>query len=660
MIFKDDKNVYNELESVVWDFFIKKLPRLGFESREGQEDMALDICSSIRDKQHTIVEAGVGIGKSYAYIVPLMYYNKLFNKPVVIATSTIALQEQLVKDIKNISIHIKHKPEIVLAKGMTHFACRNRAEKYFKSLSSEEVDEENTMLSKYIDIGKVDRKNINMDIDDKLWDKVNIVATEHSKCKYFRSCRFMELREQMMKTNGIIICNQDLLTVHFQKIRRGQKGLLNNDVDLVVIDEAHNLEEKVRSSLIENYSVNKIHANLSEIANNISKVDIRNDVFKVIRLIESILHKLFKKLDIQIKKQSDKGYNSEDMEKFFINVDDVKEEVTSLLDRLKYINNSAQFYGGDNLQDETVEEIENIQLFFKNLLDIKGKRLFWLEKDRNIKIYSCPKNIDMEIKNLYFDSLKTTILTSATIANRNEGSEKERYEYFIKTIGFPIDKGFLSPQKYSPFPYDTNTMLYYKNSMPHPTLERKEFIIDASKEIIKLLDITKGKALILFTSKYDLNKVYDILKDENLDYKLLKQSNSSSQDEILEKFKEDENSVLLATGTFWEGIDVPGKALSNLIVFKLPFPVPDPILDYKKNICNDFLMEVSVPIMIVKLRQGIGRLIRKNDDVGIVSILDSRIGDNSSSKYKSIVFNSLPIKNKSSNIEVIEEFWKKI
>ncbi|CEH34674.1 helicase c2 [Romboutsia lituseburensis] len=195
--------------------------------------------------------------------------------------------------------------------------------------------------------------------------------------------------------------------------------------------------------------------------------------------------------------------------------------------------------------------------------------------------------------------------------------------------------------------------------MPHPTYERSDFIKKGAQEIIKLLEITKGKSLILFTSKNDLKEVYNILSKQDLKYKLLVQRMSSSQDEILEEFKKDEDSVLLATGTFWEGIDIPGKALSNLIVFRLPFPVPDPIIEYKRNTCDDFLMEVSVPYMIVKLRQGVGRLIRKHDDKGIVAILDSRIGDSSNSKYKDIVFDSLPIKNRSNDIELVKKFWNK-
>ncbi len=664
--FSDNKNKtnnkidkYEQLEKLVWDFFMEEIPRLGFEQREGQEDMALDICYSIKEKKHTIVEAGVGIGKSYAYIVPLLYYNMLFNKPILIATSTIALQEQLIKDVKKICSYIKHRPEIILAKGMTHFACRKRADEYFKD--NDEINEEDEIFYKYIENGTVDRRFINLDINDYMWDNVSIKTTDHSKCEYFKTCRFMRLRNDMLETKGVILCNQDLLTVHFQKLKKGQKGLLSDDIDLIVIDEAHNLEDKVRNSLIEGYSKNRMKNLIKESRNSIKKVSIKNSLNLEIKNINDILNMLFLKLNDQIKTQlkENPNFKNNDMERFFIDIDSIRDLILKLREYIKVIHDKVQFYSDNNLSEEIVESIENLELFLSNILEKNSNNLFWMEKSKGIEVFSCPKNIDQEIRKLYFDKTKTTILTSATIADKNKGSEEERYEYFIKNTGFKVEDGFLAVQKYSPFAYNENAMIYYVENMPHPTYERDAFIKKGVEEIIKLLEITKGKALILFTSKSDLNEVYNILKKKNIGYNLLRQSIVSSQDEILEQFKKDEDSVLLATGTFWEGIDIPGKALSNLIVFRLPFPVPDPIIEYKRSTSKDFLMEVSVPYMIVKLRQGIGRLIRKHDDKGIVAILDSRIGDFSNSRYKDIVFDSLPIKNKSNNIEDIKRFCDK-
>lgn len=649
-----------ELEALVWKFFMEKIPRLGFEQREGQEDMALDICNAISERQHTIIEAGVGIGKSYAYIVPLLYYNKLFHKPVIIATSTIALQEQLIEDIKRVSSYINYRPEVVLAKGMTHFACKRRADEFLKPKVQKGMDEDAETLYRYIYGGKVDRRYISMDINEELWSNVNVEMTDHSRCKHFKSCRFMELRKDMLTTEGVILCNQDLLTVHLQKLRRGQKGLLNPEADLVVIDEAHNLEEKVRTSLIESFSKDSIRNILMEGKNGIKEEELREHIYEKIKELMVLLNIVFKELNNQINYQLEKSDNSEDTDKFFVNLYDVREPIGKAEGIVKYIYNCVRRNTDNSIPEDILEEIDNLKTFLKEMNTPKSNYIFWLERDRYIQIYACSKNMDSEIKSLYFDKLKTTILTSATIANGHEGTEEEVYEYFIRSTGFPVKEGFLSPPKDSPFPYNKNAILYYKDNMPHPVKDRERFIKEGAREIEKLIKITEGRALILFTAKSDLKAVYEILKEGNLGYRLLRQKTSSSQDELLHEFKDNEHSVLLATGTFWEGIDVPGKSLSNVIIFKLPFPVPDPIIEYKRNTCEDFLMEVSVPLMIVKLRQGIGRLIRKQSDKGIVAILDPRIGDNSRSRYKENVFNSIPMKKKTTDIDMVKRFWKSI
>lgn len=650
---------YDELEQLIWDFFMTKLPKLGFESREGQEDMALDICSSIKENQHTIVEAGVGIGKSYAYLVPLLYYNKLFNKPVLVATSTIALQEQLIKDIKKVSQYINYKIDIVLAKGMNHFACRSRAEKYFNNIDFINIKKDEDMLYRYINIGKADRKNINYDFKDELWNNVNVVPANHKKCEYYNSCPFMELRRRMQECNGIIICNQDLLTVHLQKVVSGKSGLINPDIDLIVIDEAHNLEDKVRSPLIQTYTEKKMKFIINQSLYNIENKVERQRNIKNINYINNIIKDIFEGLNIQIKNQVNSS-NNDECEKFFLDTITIKEKFIVLLKEVGNIYRNIESDNSQIIWDESVEELQELLSFFNLVISGEENNILWLEKYDEIEVKSCPKNIENNIKKLYFDKSKTTILTSATLVDNGRNNEEKQYEYFTRSIGFPVKKGFLVPPKESPFPYNKNTLLYYKNNMPHPTYERKEFISKATDEIIRLLDITNGKSLILFTSKKDLNEVYSILIKEGFKYNIIKQKGISSQSDVIENFKEDVNSVLLATGSFWEGVDISGEALSNLIIFKLPFPVPDPIIEEKRKNANNFLKEVAVPLMIVKLRQGIGRLIRKETDKGIVSILDPRIGDIANNEYRDIVFNSIPIKNKTSEIMEVNYFWKRM
>ena len=152
--------------------------------------------------------------------------------------------------------------------------------------------------------------------------------------------------------------------------------------------------------------------------------------------------------------------------------------------------------------------------------------------------------------------------------------------------------------------------------------------------------------------------VYSILSEKNLPYKILMQQPGSSQDKVLNEFKEDTNSVLLGTGAYWEGISIEGKSLSNVIIFRLPFPVPDPIIEYKCSVAKDALMDVRVPEMIIKLKQGIGRLIRNFTDTGIVCIIDRRLRDEPPERYHDITWDSLPIKNRTSSLDELRKFYE--
>ena len=151
-----------------------------------------------------------------------------------------------------------------------------------------------------------------------------------------------------------------------------------------------------------------------------------------------------------------------------------------------------------------------------------------------------------------------------------------------------------------------------------------------------------------------------MLRNSDLPYNILIQGQGASQESILRKFKDDTDSVLLGTGAYWEGIDIQGKSLSNLVIFRLPFPVPDPIIDYKASISKDPLMEVQVPEMIIKLKQGIGRLIRSEKDTGIVSIIDPRLRENPPSRYRDITWAALPIHNRTSNLDELTAFYHEI
>lgn len=379
------------------------------------------------------------------------------------------------------------------------------------------------------------------------------------------------------------------------------------------------------------------------------------------------LDNVFDALYMQKEKQDKKAYkNNREIERYYVDC-----SILALPKLKKCVHDiilevSMQFGVEDSYRtrdaDVGIEELEAQESFWSSMTKGDSEDIFWMnvrgKGKRGIVLSSCPKNVNKLTETLYFsDPQFTTILTSATITGGSRENYKEGYKYFAKNTNFPIETGFIAEPKISPFNYDEHAMIYYTEDMPHPSKERKEFIKRGVEEIIRILEISEGKALILFTAKNDMLEVYDGLKDA-VPYNVLMQNASSSQSDIIADFKGDVNSVLLGTGTYWEGISVEGIALSNLIIFKLPFPVPEPIIDYKIKMVDNGLMEVLVPEMIIKLKQGIGRLIRSDKDFGIVSIIDSRVGEKFKASYKQMIWDALPIKNRTSNISKVDEFYK--
>ncbi len=473
----------------------------------------------------------------------------------------------------------------------------------------------------------------------------------------------------MTFTNGIIVCNQDLLAINMKKRSDYRTQLMNENLSLIVIDEVHNLESRVRSSVTESISLHGLKQSLYGASKAVSLADrnFLNEIKNADRLIDAVFLSLQHQMNEQDKVAKCRG---QEIDRYYVKkIDSNFRKLERLLADIQFKASMAfgDFVGDRNRRnfDAEIEALEDDVEFLKSLNRSESEDIFWIERVKKevkgIKLYKCPKEVDKITKRILFhDQEITTILTSATITSGKNSDYKENYKYFIKNTGFSAEAGKICEPKESPFNYDEHAMIYYTEHLPHPSKEREAFIEEGVKEIIKLLQISNGKALILFTAKTDMKEVFDRLSKEDLSFELMISKGNSKQAEILNKFRTNINSVLFGTGSFWEGINIEGVSLSHVIIFKLPFPVREPIVDYECSICDDGLMEVLVPEMVIKLKQGIGRLIRSETDKGIVSIIDSRVGESSSSRYKEIIWNSLPIKNRSNKIEVLKHFYDNI
>lgn len=661
---EQEKKKKTDLQAIgekVTSFFWDVAPEHGFEMREGQQDMSFEIVDALIHDQHFAVEAGVGIGKSFGYLVPVLLYNKKMKKPVIVATSTIALQEQLWDDVHDVMPLLNTDPEVILAKGQTHYLCHKRANEYL-SMDGAVIPKE---LADGIEEGFQERKQFPPFLPQNIWDKVNIQRFSMRNCgPCEKKCLYYAIRSQLRYTDGIVLCNQDFLTAHLRQIRRGQDGLINRDADLIVVDEAHNLDDKVRSATTERINQGKILGLIKSATNEVKPSD-RQNVYAEANEAQRAIRTFFDCLKAQVQQQINNA--QQDMryaDRFFF--DDSAESIDLLRSMVDATKNAAlsiqiyasfEYHGRSTAASDDLDELtENLTEMIEELDDY----LLWIErKGSQAELVYCPKNTREITKRLYFSGKARTILTSATLTNTTEGSLEDQYAYFISNTGFPTDEhGCLSEPKPSPYPYDEHSMIYYCDDLPHPTKEHEAFIEQGVQRLLEVLDISGGKALVLFTAKSDMEDIYSILSQKELPYKVLMQQSGSSQDQVLKEFRENTNSVLLGTGAYWEGISIEGKSLSNVVIFRLPFPVPDPIINYKASIADDALMDVNVPEMVIKLKQGIGRLIRNFTDTGIVCIIDRRLRDEPAERYHDIAWSSLPIKNRTKSLDELRRFYE--
>ena len=612
--------------------FYKDDMKNGLQRRDGQIEMSGEITQAIMDNKSLAVEAEVGIGKSIAYLVPLVLQFFRERKQMVIATSTITLQEQLERDIIKVLEVLGVRADVEIAKGMKNYICLKR----FQNFVREHSDYIRTYdRAKY---GLQTRTDVY--VSEDIWNKICITSCGEkcSDCQFRKICEYSLMRERIRNNDEIVICNQNMLVTHLINEESG-KGIFKPDFSTVVIDEAHNLESKFRDAFTTSYSQNEISNEILKATTNRKDV-LSSLIVELIQMVDS----LFKYLKFDINQQQSEAEG--DMNTYYYRP---IREVKRLVLRIRS--------GLLEIEMRTNRRLKCLQMF-RNLEN--KEFLVWITTEKGVRINICKKNIRKEIGRLLFKGTRRTILTSGTITSQNSGSLKERYRYFMDSLGCPDDVCVSEPKK-SPFDFDKHTMLYVSNKLPCPNKHnRNKYRNEAISEIVKLLNITHGKSLILFTAKDDRDYVFEKLSNMGLPYKIMVQSSDSSQEHRLERFQNNVNSVILGTGAYWEGINIKGESLSQVIIFKLPFPVPDPITEYKMTNKECPLLEVAVPEMIIKLKQGAGRLIRSSADKGIVSILDPRVSSRLKTAYRDDTLASLPEKNSTEDILELKEFWDSI
>ncbi len=654
-----------------------------YEHRPEQVDMLKAVAKALSNGNHLLVEAGTGVGKSFAYLVPAAMFAVQNNTRVVVSTNTINLQDQLIKkDIPDLQAALKLDVRASVLKGRGNYLCPRKLE-YMRSHGPTSANEMR-VLAKIIvwrlENNSGDRNELNLTgpIEREIWARL---SAEDDKCttetclgRMSGTCAFHRAR-QAAQSSHLLIVNHALL---LSDVSTGSKVL--PEYDYVIVDEAHHMESAVTSALSFRMTQNDLDRMLKELGGSTAGLLGR-------MLTET--HQLLRPSDLGLLQQktkhaTDQAFRLEQQAKqFFIVLSDfiaIQREgqaVNNYSWQLRVVPATRTLPGWDDVELMWSQTSETMALLLKSLDEIykalgdiyadghesvedvmgtlsslirrmteveaassgmlhkpSNEFIYWIEVNphgERLSLNAAPLRVGPLVQKHLWHEKTCVVMASATLTTHGE------FRYLRNTLSAEeVDTLFLG----SPFDYESSTLLYVANDMPEPNAQGYQQALD--RTIISTATATGGRMLVLFTSYAALKKTAQVISGPlaREDIFVFEQGEGASPNALLESFKATERAVLLGTRSFWEGVDIPGDSLSVVVITKLPFGVPsDPIISARSELYEDSFNDYYLPESVLKFRQGFGRLIRSASDRGIVAILDRRV---LTKQYGKFFLESLP------------------
>ena len=627
-----------------------------YEFRRGQLEMAQAVEQALAEKRHLIVEAGTGTGKTLAYLVPVIRSGKR----VIISTGTKNLQEQLFyKDIpfleQALFPNTQGKLNVCYMKGRSNYLCRKKLYDITDQpvLSGlEEIEHYRAIAAWEKTTQTGDRAELaELPEASALWHKLDARADTclGQKCSSWERCFITEMHRRAAESD-IIIVNHHLffadLAIKQQAEHAPDAGILP-DVGAVIFDEAHELEDVAGSY----FGISVSNARAEELCRDVEGALQRN-------------HQLSAALAGAIKSLRDRSM-------FFFALLPQGEGRFAFENRRDFLEeNGDEFLALQQSLQRLISELENLpskpedvfafarraqelQVQLSFVMEAEDRNtVFWIERRRggrdrqNVFLQATPIDVAPILKSCLFDTLDCAVLTSATLAVGGG------FDYIRGRLG--LERARESVLR-SHFDYETQALFYVPPDLPDP--RTPQFAPKAADCIRSLLEISRGRAFVLFTSYAQMNEIYQRLLGE-LDFPMLLQGDAPKS-ALLEEFRLTPNAVLFATSSFWQGVDVQGEQLSCVIIDRLPFAVPsDPVVAARVKAIDseggNAFFQYQVPAAVITLKQGFGRLIRSLHDRGLLALLDNRI---LKKQYGRVFVDSLPSYRKTTDLRQVEEFF---